>query len=212
MRKLNFKGILTRNQISEHLRDRNIVVEPLLDKKQINCASVDLRLDNFFAEFRTAKTPCIDPATIKGAYREFLDFVELEFFEDSYFLQPKKFALAQTFEYISLPDDVVGHLEGRSSVARQGLTVHAAAGLVDPGFRGHLVFELLNAGEMPLKLYPLMRVAKIAFYKTEKTEPYKGEYLIQIRIRTPGEDPDLKKINKIKKKLKSARKQALYGE
>lgn len=203
---VNFKGILTHNQILEHLENRDIVIEPLLNKRQVDCASVDLRLDNYFAEFRTAKTPCIDPATIKGAYRDFLEFVELEFFEDEYFLQPKKFVLAQTFEYISLPDDVVGHLEGRSSMARQGLTVHAAAGLVDPGFKGHLVFELLNAGEMPLKLYPLMRVAKIAFYKTEKTKPYEGDYLIQVRIRTPREDPDLKKINRVKKRLKSARK------
>jgi dCTP deaminase len=150
-------------------------------------------------EFRTAKASCIDPAVIGGAYKEFVEEVEIEFFRDCYYLQPKKFVLAQTFEYISLPDNVVGHLEGRSSVARQGLTVHAAAGLVDPGFAGHLVFELLNAGEMPLKLYPLMRVAKIAFYKTQKTEPYSGEYRVQVRIQTPSSDPELKRITKTKR-------------
>lgn len=203
------KGFLTHNQILEHLRNRDIVVEPLLNKEQINSASIDLRLSNFFMEFRTAKSPCIDPAIIGGIYKDFLEEVEIEFFRDCYFLQPKKFVLAQTFEYISLPDNVVGHLEGRSSVARQGLTVHAAAGLVDPGFAGHLVFELLNAGEMPLKLYPLMRVAKIAFYKTEKTKPYRGQYRVQVRIKTPGSDKELQRIIGIKKKLESTAKQSI---
>lgn len=190
-----FQTVLTREEILSYLAERKIVIEPLLDSEQINCASVDLRLDNYFGEFRTAKLPHIDPANIEEEYIEFLDFVELEFLKDYYYLQPKKFVLAQTFEYIALPDDVVAHLDGRSSVAREGLTVHAAAGFVDPGFRGHLVFELLNAGEMPIKLYPLMRVAKISFFKCSKTIEYKGHYNIQVRIRHPKNDEDLKRIS-----------------
>lgn len=188
-------GILTREEILQYLYDRKIIVEPILDKEQVNCASIDLRLDNYFAEFTTAKKSHIDPASIEEEHREFLYFVELEFLKDFYYLQPKRFVLAQTFEYVALPDNVVGHLDGKSSVARQGLTVHAAAGLIDPGFRGHLVFELLNAGEMPIKLYPLMRVAKIAFYKATPTAPYGGQYNIQVRIRRPRNDKDLMKIS-----------------
>lgn len=186
--------VLTKKQIMDYLSERKIVVEPTLEPEQIDCASIDLRLDNFFAEFRTAKKPYIDPANIQEEYGEYLDFVELEFFENEYYLQPKKFVLAQTFEYIALPNNIVGRLDGRSSIARQGLTVHAAAGFVDPGFKGHLVFELLNAGEMSIKLYPLMRVAKIAFFRAMKTKKYTGQYNIQIRIRPPKNDYDLEKI------------------
>ncbi len=199
------QAVLTKEEILSHLAERKIVVEPLLDSEQINCASIDLRLDNYFGEFRTAKLPHIDPANIEREYVEFLDFVELEFLKDNYYLQPKRFVLAQTFEYIALPNDVVAHLDGRSSVAREGLTVHAAAGFVDPGFRGHLVFELLNAGEMPLKLYPLIRIAKIAFFKSSKTKEYEGQYNIQIRIRQPKNDKDLEKINRfIERKFQSS--------
>jgi len=189
--------MLTRKRILGYLSTREIVVDPILNEKQINCASIDLRLDNYFMEFKTAKTGVIDPARIHEEHKSFLEGVELEFFQDCYYLQPKKFILAQTFEYLALPNHIVGHLDGRSTVAREGLTVHAAAGLIDPGFRGHLVFEMLNAGEMPIKLYPLMKVAKIAFHDTEKTMEYPGEYNIQVRIRPPGKDKDLEKILKL---------------
>jgi dCTP deaminase len=189
--------ILTRKRIFEYLSAREIVVDPILDKEQINCASIDLRLDNYFMEFKTAKTGIIDPAKIQDEYRNFLESVELELFRDVYYLQPKKFILAQTFEYLVLPNHIVGHLDGRSTVAREGLTVHAAAGMVDPGFKGHLVFEMLNAGEMPIKLYPLMKVAKIAFHDTEKTLKYPGQYNIQVRIRPPGKDKDLNRLLKL---------------
>ena len=190
------ENVLTKEQILGYLSERKIVVEPILDPKQINCASIDLRLDNYFGEFRTAKLPHIDPANVQQEYEEFLDFIELEFLKDYYYLQPKRFVLAQTFEYITLPNNIVARLDGRSSVAREGLTVHAAAGFVDPGFRGHLVFELLNAGEMPLKLYPLMRMAKIVFFRSRKTKEYEGQYNIQVRIRPPKNDPDLEKIKR----------------
>jgi len=191
-------GILNYNEINNYLRSRKLVVEPILDPSlQLDAVSIDLRLDHFFAEFHTAKKPNIDPARIAEDYSQFLNFIELECFSDSYYLQPKKFVLAQTFEYISMPNDLVGILDGRSSLARQGLMVHATAGLIDPGFKGHLVFELLNAGEMPLKLYPLMRIAKISFYKTRKTEEYEGQYNLQIRIRPPKNDEDTVYLKKL---------------
>lgn len=198
-------GILNKNEISDQLRNRDIIIDPILDPElQLDNASVDLRLDHFFAEFQTTKKPCIDPAHIEEEYDNFLNFVELECFSECYYLQPKKFVLAQTLEYICLPNYIVGELDGRSSMARMGLMVHATAGLVDPGFKGHLVFELLNAGDMPLKLYPLMRIAKISFYKTRPTPAYSGQYNFQIKIRAPINDPDillLVKLSEAKKKL-----------
>lgn len=200
---MTFQAVLTRKEILEYLLQRKIVIEPLLEAEQINSASIDLRLDGFFVEFKTAKLPHIDPAKIDIEYSKFLEFIELEVPEDEYYLQPKRFVLAQTFEYLALPNDVVGYLDGRTTVARQGLTVHAAAGFVDPGFRGHLVFELLNAGEMPIKLYPLMRIAKISFFRCSPTKPYTGPYNIQVRIKPPKKDKDLDIIIGIKDRLAS---------
>ena len=185
-------GILNKNEISEYLENRQLILEPILDSDlQLDHVSIDLRLDHFFGEFQTGIVSNIDPVSIEEDYPQFLNFIELECFSECYYLQPKKFVLAQTFEYLCLPDNLVGELDGRSSLARQGLMVHATAGLVDPGFKGHLVFELLNAGEMPLKLYPLMRIAKISFYKTRPTPIYSGQYNLQIHIRPPRNDPDL---------------------
>jgi len=198
--------VLTKEQILEYLVDRRLVVEPILEPKtQIDHVSIDLRIDNYFAEFKTAKIPHIDPAKTRDEYKQYLEFISLEFFYEAFYLQPKRFVLAQTFEYLALPNSLIGHLDGRSTVAREGLVVHAAAGLIDPGFRGHLVFELLNAGDMPIKIYPLMRVAKISFYPCAKTEFYgkdrPEEYDIQVRIRPPKCDEDVEKIEQYRESL-----------
>jgi len=191
-------AVLSKEEIIRALSNRDIVVEPILDHRQINHVSIDLRLDTFFGEFRTARKSHIDPAKIKEDYRDYLEFIVIEPMYDVYYLQPKQFVLAQTFEYIALPNDVTGNLEGKSSVARGGLTVQAAAGLVDPGFTGHLVFELLNAGQMPLKLCPLMKIAKISFQRCTKTKGYKGTYRMQVKIRQPENDNDVASIDEVK--------------
>jgi dCTP deaminase len=190
--------ILSKEEILQSLLNRDIVVEPILDAKQIDNAAIDLRLGSLFGEFRTARKSHIDPARIEEEYRDYLEFTILESMYDVYYLQPKQFVLALTFEYISLPNYICGNLEGKSSVARQGLTVHAAAGLIDPGFVGHLVFELTNAGQMPLKLSPLMRVAKLSFLRCRETERYEGSFRMQVTIRRPKNDPDAAAIDDIK--------------
>ena len=80
-------------------------------------------------------------------------------------LHPGEFALASTLEYISLPLDIAGRLEGRSSIGRLGLQVHATAGFVDPGFYGTLTFELINSGRIPLTLSPGERLGQICFFR-----------------------------------------------
>jgi dCTP deaminase len=195
--------IIACNELRTLLSSRNIVVDPILEPdKQIQSVSVDLRLDNFFAEFRSTKEALIDPSDLKPDY---LAFGEREFYCDHYVIQPGDFVLGQTFEYIALPSDVVGLLEGRSSIGRQGLMVHVTAGVVDPGFSGHLVFELANVGKMPLLVYPLMRVARMTFIKTKKTEEYAGQYSMQIRIRKPTVDAEFTKIRRAKRQIKEGR-------
>src|SRR5580765_3962485 len=84
---------------------------------------------------------------------------------DSFFLHPGEFALASTLEHFFFPDDLAGRIEGRSSWGRLGLLVHATAGFVDPGFSGNLTFELFNAGRLPIRLKPGMRMAQLCFFE-----------------------------------------------
>src|SRR6266581_3629003 len=186
--------ILARESIVRNLDERNIVIDPLLEENQIGSVSVDLRLDNALGEFLSTQKALIDPS------KDRLDYIklsEIEFYREPYSLQAGHFVLGKTFEYVALPNNMVGLLEGRSSVGRQGLMVHVTAGAVDPGFAGHLVFELANVGRMPILLYPLMRIARITFVETESTEGYAGKFAIQLRIRMPTVDEDLKKIREI---------------
>jgi dCTP deaminase len=181
-------NVLTKKEIEEALNNREIVVEPLLDYRQINSISIDLRLDNYFVRFEHTREGIIDPIE---EHADYFKPIEVDFFKSHYILQPGDFVLAQTFEYIALPSNIVGILDGRSSIARRGITVHATASIVDPGFSGHLVFELTNNGTMPVKLYPLMRVAKIMFIRVKETAPYMGAYKYQVKIKPPQRDYDI---------------------
>jgi dCTP deaminase len=189
-------NVLTKESIIHRLDERSIVIDPLLEDKQIGSVSIDLRLDNEFGEFQSTRKPMIDPADL---VLDYVKISEIDFYSEPYALQAGHFVLGKTFEYVSLPNDIVGLLEGRSSVGRQGLMVHVTAGVVDPGFSGHLVFELANVGKMPILLYPLMRIARITFLKTHSTDEYRGKFAIQLRIKIPTVDPDLRKIRKMSK-------------
>jgi len=112
--------------------------------------------------------------------------------EEYYFIQPGDFILAQSLEYVCIPTFVCGRLGGRSSLAKSGIEVHATSERVDPGFRGHLTLELKNVGKMPVKLYPLQRVANLMFELTSEVDvPYEGAFQYQVRIKPPKPDRDL---------------------
>ncbi|SRR5216683_120896 len=175
------------------LRTRQLIIEPMLDpQSQIRHVGVDLRLDCFFREFVRTEHPYVTPA------KDSDDTVlrEIEPFRDSFFLQPGEFALAQSLEYIALPNILLGILNGRSSLGRRGLVVHATANVVDPGWKGHLVFELANLGTMPIQLVPLMRVARIIFLQVGAVESYAGQYEGQIRITPPKADEFVSELRK----------------
>lgn len=198
-------GLLGQAEIVKRLHSRSLIVEPLLDvDAQVNSTGIDLRLDFFFREFVRTQKAFITPA--EDAEAETV-LREVEPFDKSFFLQPGEFALAQSLEYIALPDDVLGFLNGRSSLGRRGLVVHATANVVDPGWCGHLVFELANLGTMPIELIPLMRVAKLVFFETAPVTRYSGNFLGQVRINPPGADPFAKMIYE-QRAAKLAAKQA----
>ena len=89
-------------------------------------------------------------------------------------LHPGEFVLASTYEVITLPDDIAGRLEGKSSLGRLGLLTHSTAGFIDPGFSGHITLELSNVANLPVKLYPGMKIGQLCLIKLSSSaeHPY----------------------------------------
>lgn len=160
----------------------NVIIHPILDNKQINGAKVDLRLDNVFYLIGRFKKPYYDPMELLSnkSTGDTVEYVERRVvpYGKSFVLHPNDYALAPLFEFVKLPKNILGRLDGRSSLGRLGIVVHSTAGTVDPFFQGHLVIELMNTGLLPVALYPLMRVATLILttLSTEAERPYDGKY------------------------------------
>jgi dCTP deaminase len=155
--------ILSDRDIKEALSQGRIVIEPLDSPEvQIQPASVDLRLGTRFILFRHAAKPYIDPATDDAAdYTEAVEIAE----DAAFYLHPGEFVLGTTKERVALPEDIVGRVDGRSSIGRLAVMIHATAGYIDPSFRGTITLELSNVGKMPVALRPNMRVCQISFHR-----------------------------------------------
>jgi dCTP deaminase len=148
-----------------------MVIHPILAEQQIQCAKVDLRLGNMIYLIKYFEQACYDPK-IKGN----VDYGEERriSFDAPFILQPGDFAIAPLFERIKLPNDIVGRLDGRSSFGRLGIIIHATAGGIDPGYSGKITCELSNLGKVPVKLYPLTRIASLTLEKLD--QPAKKPY------------------------------------
>ncbi|MEM1717707.1 MAG: dCTP deaminase [Candidatus Bathyarchaeia archaeon] len=160
-----------------------VIIEPLLElDKQLNPSGLDLHLD----------TQIVEIVRIRQAYLDVRDKPPLDFYktteidildkDKAYFmLHPGELVLARSMEYVSLPPFIAGGLDGRSSLGRIGVEIHVTAGSIDPGFKGHVTFELINLGKVPVLLRPGDRVARLILHVTEKAEkPYRGKYQYQI--------------------------------
>lgn len=153
--------VLSDRTIKEEIGKGRIIIEPL-DPDCIQPASVDIHLDRKLLVFRSWRSPFyID---IKQNLEDLTELVEMEQ-ENPFFLQPGEFVLASTLESITLPDDIVGRLEGKSSLGRIGLLIHSTAGYVDPGWQGHLTLELSNVAKLPVTLYYRMKIGQISFLR-----------------------------------------------
>jgi len=137
---------------------------PSLWERALQPASVDVRLDRHFAFMKTDPHLMIDPR--KDNTRLF-DRVELESDDPGLVVPPGAFVLASTYERFALPDDLIGHVHGKSSIGRLGLQVHCTAGLLDPGWRGYITLELSNLTGLPWLLAPGMRIAQVTFDKVK---------------------------------------------
>ncbi|MFC7155665.1 dCTP deaminase [Halomarina halobia] len=165
--------ILADADILERLEAGDLVIEPLDDPDiQIQPASVDLRLGREFLEFRRTNIPCIHP----NSEREVSEYVTETVVDEGeeFILHPGDFVLGTTEERVEIPPDLIAHVEGRSSLGRLAVVVHATAGLCDPGYRGQITLELSNLGSAPVALTPGMRVSQLTF--TELTSAAERPY------------------------------------
>jgi dCTP deaminase len=113
-----------------------------------------------------------DPESLSREMQKHMQHVKVKPTEP-FILHPGEFALASTLEYVKVPLDLAARLEGRSTWGRLGLQIHATAGFVDPGFKGALTFELSNVSNIPLPLYPSVRISQICFFLSSTTNlPY----------------------------------------
>jgi len=154
--------ILSDRDIRARLASGELKITGIRDEaQQIQPASVDLRLSAEFLIYKPAQVACLDPrqpetlvlATERVAVAEGEGFI----------LHPGEFALGSTVERVAIPNDLVARVDGRSSVGRLAVVVHATAGFIDPGFVGEITLELSNIGRIPVRLYPGMRIAQIVF-------------------------------------------------
>jgi len=150
--------ILSDRDIKKAIKKGKISIDPLFPKS-IQPASVDLHLGADFLVFRTHKDVCIDP---KNPVEYLMDKVTID--DDRQFIiHPSEFALGITYEIIGVADDMVGRLEGKSSIGRIGLIIHATAGYLDPGNKLKMTLELHNVSTLPIKLYYKMPIAQMSF-------------------------------------------------
>jgi dCTP deaminase len=153
--------VLSDVDIRRYIELGKIRISPALPPEQFGSCSVDFRLGAEFSVFEHSRHAYIDVRD-RGAIQDIMRTILVKP-DDPFILQPREFALAITEETLELDDDVLGRLEGRSSLGRIGIIVHGTAGLFDPGWRGKATLELSNLGIMPVALYPGMRICSFTF-------------------------------------------------
>ncbi|MGI9255784.1 MAG: dCTP deaminase [Salinispira sp.] len=187
-------SLLAKKQLLKRIKsqdDDRLVVTPILDESsQFGETGIDVRLGNQFIGFKAENIPALDIR--QNLNDEGLRRIQKQLvlpFGEAYILHPQQMVLGATFEYIALPNDMWGTIEGRSSWARIGLVI-ATANSIEPGFKGCITFELSNLSNVPLHLYPGIRIAQLICMTTSSSAKYTGgKYLHPI-------GPEFSKIGK----------------
>lgn len=176
--------ILSDRDIKKALADGRIKITPKPDyKEQLGSCSIDLHLGNHFRVFKHSSYPFID---LKGSVDTDKLMKEIVVKNgEPFIMQPGDFALVTTVETLELCDELLGKIEGRSSLGRLGIIVHGTASIFDPGWIGKPTMELGNLGVMPVALYPGMRICAFTFeelsspvevpYRKKKGNKYAGQ-------------------------------------
>ena len=152
--------LLSDQDIKAEIQAGRVALEPY-DSGMVQPSSVDVRLDRFFRVFENHRYPHIDPSIEQP---DLTRLVEPDG-DEPFILHPGEFVLASTYEVVTLPDDVAGRLEGKSSLGRLGLLTHSTAGFIDPGFSGHVTLELSNVATLPIKLWPGMKIGQLCLFR-----------------------------------------------
>jgi len=164
--------LLSDRDIRAEIAAGRVGCEPFTES-MIQPSSVDVRLDKFFRVFENHRYSVIDPSIEQpDLTREVIAEGD-----EPFILHPGEFVLASTYEVITLPDDIAGRLEGKSSLGRLGLLTHSTAGFIDPGFSGHITLELSNVANLPVKLFPGMKIGQLCLIKLSSPaeHPYGSE-------------------------------------
>ncbi len=174
--------ILSDRDIRSAIDSGRLGIEPY-DAALIQPSSIDVRLDCKFLVFRNTKRAFID---VKQPAEDLMELIEVGA-EEPMFLHPHEFVLGNTVERVRIPPDLVGRLEGRSSLGRLGVVIHSTAGFLDPGYEGHITLEISNLANLPIALYPGMRIGQISFvrmtspaerpYGPDRSSKYQGQAL-----------------------------------
>ena len=161
--------ILSDRTIREQLTAGRIVIDPL-DESCLQPSSIDVKVSNLFRVFRNHTASVID---VKNDMTSLTELVEIAD-GDAFMLHPGEFALGSTLERVGVPDDMVARVEGKSSLGRLGLLIHSTAGFIDAGFDGHITLELSNVANLPITLYPGMKIGQVSFMMmtTPADKPY----------------------------------------
>ena len=161
--------VLSDRSIREEIAAGRIVIDPF-DDALVQPSSVDVRVGSAFRVFRNSRYPYID---VKQPMEDLTELVTVAD-DEPFILHPGEFVLGSTLEVVTLPENLAGRLEGKSSLGRLGLQVHSTAGFIDPGFDGHVTLELSNVATLPITIYPGMRIAQLSFLTltTPAEHPY----------------------------------------
>jgi dCTP deaminase len=154
--------VLSDGTIRAEIAAGRLVFDPF-DPSLVQPSSVDVRVDRRFRVFHNARYPYID---VRKPMEELTELVTIEG-DEPFILHPGEFVLGQTLERVTLPDDLVARLEGKSSLGRLGLLIHSTAGFVDSGWEGNLTLELSNVANLPITIYHAMPIGQISFMRMD---------------------------------------------
>jgi dCTP deaminase len=166
-------SVLSDGTIRRLVEAGRIAIDPW-DPALVQPASVDLRLGDSFRVFHNHRVTAID---LRDPPTNLTEEVRIE--AEPFAIHPGEFVLGRTLESVKIPDDIVARIEGKSSLGRLGLIVHATAGFVDPGFTGTLTLEITNLTRVPIKLYAGLPIAQLSFMGLDAPaeHPYGSEEL-----------------------------------
>ncbi len=152
---------LSDRDLLSRMEEGDLVVDPLDNPDlQIQPASIDIRLGNEFLKFNPQNVTSINP--IEDDPEQFMDEIVIDD-DETFVVHPGDFVLASTVEWVEVPDDLIGFVNGRSTFGRLAIVIHATAGLLDPGWKGNVTLEISNLGQIPVELSPGMRIGQLTF-------------------------------------------------